>query len=188
MNPARSFGPAVVNHNFNGYHWSKFDNALPTRTIIRSDTSSVYWLGPILGAIVAAGFYKFIKILEYETANPDQDAAERMVLEKKKISNVIDHSGEGGPMSPASTHSSHTYGDFADRNERESRPVAPVRAASSAVHSPPMGSANDAYAGLSSGGMHGGQNTAAHEARDSPGMVVSDGMVRRLGRGASYTA
>lgn len=30
-------------------------------------------MGPILGAIVAAGFYKFIKILEYETANPDQD-------------------------------------------------------------------------------------------------------------------
>jgi aquaporin related protein len=29
-----------------------------------------------LGAIVAAGFYKFIKILEYETANPDQDATE----------------------------------------------------------------------------------------------------------------
>ena len=29
-----------------------------------------------MGAIVAAGFYKFIKILEYETANPDQDATE----------------------------------------------------------------------------------------------------------------
>jgi aquaporin related protein len=54
LNPARSFGPAVVNHTFNGYHW-------------------IYWLGPILGAIVAAGFYKFIKILEYETANPGQD-------------------------------------------------------------------------------------------------------------------
>lgn len=29
-----------------------------------------------MGAIVAAGFYKFIKILEYETANPEQDATE----------------------------------------------------------------------------------------------------------------
>jgi len=46
-----------VNRNFHTYHW-------------------IYWVGPILGAIVAAGFYKFIKILEYETANPDQDATE----------------------------------------------------------------------------------------------------------------
>jgi aquaporin related protein len=46
-----------VNRNFHSYHW-------------------IYWVGPILGAIVAAGFYKFIKILEYETANPDQDATE----------------------------------------------------------------------------------------------------------------
>ncbi|EMC91843.1 hypothetical protein BAUCODRAFT_54347, partial [Baudoinia panamericana UAMH 10762] len=49
LNPARSFGPAVVNRYFHGYHW-------------------IYWLGPILGSIVAAGFYKLIKILEYETA------------------------------------------------------------------------------------------------------------------------
>lgn len=54
LNPARTFGPAVVNHTFASYHW-------------------IYWLGPMLGAIVAAGFYKFIKILEYETANPGQD-------------------------------------------------------------------------------------------------------------------
>lgn len=33
----------------------------------------IYWLGPILGALLAAGFYKFIKMLEYETANPGQD-------------------------------------------------------------------------------------------------------------------
>lgn len=56
LNPARSFGPAVIDSSFVHYHW-------------------IYWLGPTLGSIVAAGFYKFIKILEYETANPDQDAA-----------------------------------------------------------------------------------------------------------------
>jgi len=33
----------------------------------------LYWLGPILGALIAVGFYKTIKILEYETANPGQD-------------------------------------------------------------------------------------------------------------------
>jgi aquaporin related protein len=35
---------------------------------------TVYWLGPALGSVVAAGFYKFIKLLEYETANPEQDS------------------------------------------------------------------------------------------------------------------
>lgn len=68
LNPARSFGPAVVNHNFPSYHW-------------------IYWLGPILGAIVAAGFYKFIKILEYETANPgqDNDHAARSIQRRKDL-------------------------------------------------------------------------------------------------------
>lgn len=50
LNPARSFGPAVVNREFSGYHW-------------------IYWVGPVLGSIIAAGFYKFIKILEYETVS-----------------------------------------------------------------------------------------------------------------------
>lgn len=54
LNPARSFGPAVVLGSFPGYHW-------------------IYWLGPALGALVAVGFYRFVKTLEYETANPGQD-------------------------------------------------------------------------------------------------------------------
>ncbi|BGO90627.1 hypothetical protein NBRC10512v2_002880 [Rhodotorula toruloides] len=48
LNPARSFGPAVVLRSFDGYHW-------------------IYWVGPFLGTLLAAGFYKFIKYLEYET-------------------------------------------------------------------------------------------------------------------------
>ncbi|RYP52159.1 hypothetical protein DL768_002601 [Monosporascus sp. mg162] len=54
LNPARSFGPCVVTGNFDGYHW-------------------IYWVGPILGALVASGFYVLIKTLEYETVNPEQD-------------------------------------------------------------------------------------------------------------------
>ena len=54
LNPARSFGPCVANANFPSEHW-------------------IYWLGPVLGALVAAGFYWFIKALEYEGANPGQD-------------------------------------------------------------------------------------------------------------------
>ncbi|KAI4182816.1 MAG: hypothetical protein LQ346_006471 [Caloplaca aetnensis] len=32
----------------------------------------IYWIGPILGSLIASGFYKFIKMLEYETAKPDR--------------------------------------------------------------------------------------------------------------------
>jgi len=65
LNPARSFGPAVVDRMFDHYHW-------------------IYWVGPILGSIIAAGFYKFIKVLEYETANPGQDSSHAAKVEKKK--------------------------------------------------------------------------------------------------------
>ena len=58
VNPARSFGPCVAVHNFGSAHW-------------------IYWVGPILGSLVASGFYKFIKALEYETANPGQDFDDR---------------------------------------------------------------------------------------------------------------
>ncbi|KAL8708099.1 MAG: hypothetical protein Q9220_006953 [cf. Caloplaca sp. 1 TL-2023] len=37
----------------------------------------IYWLGPVLGALLASAFYKFIKALEYETANPGQDFDDR---------------------------------------------------------------------------------------------------------------
>lgn len=65
LNPARSFGPCVVLHEFAHYHW-------------------IYWLGPILGSIVAAGFYKFIKVLEYETANPGQDLDHAASVTRRK--------------------------------------------------------------------------------------------------------
>ncbi|KAI4724343.1 aquaporin-like protein [Aureobasidium sp. EXF-10728] len=55
LNPARSFGPCAVTGVWDNEHW-------------------IYWLGPALGAIIAVVFYKFIKILEYEIANPGQDA------------------------------------------------------------------------------------------------------------------
>jgi aquaporin related protein len=54
LNPARSFGPCVASHRFPSEHW-------------------IYWVGPMLGAILAAGFFWFIKSCEYQTANPGQD-------------------------------------------------------------------------------------------------------------------
>ena len=40
--------------NFEHYHW-------------------IYWVGPILGSLMASSLYKLMKMLEYETANPGQD-------------------------------------------------------------------------------------------------------------------
>ncbi|RDW91489.1 aquaporin-like protein [Coleophoma crateriformis] len=54
LNPARSFGPCVVTWTWDHEHW-------------------IYWVGPIIGSLIAVFFYKFIKMLEYEMANPGQD-------------------------------------------------------------------------------------------------------------------
>ncbi|KAJ0305883.1 hypothetical protein COL5a_002685 [Colletotrichum fioriniae] len=54
LNPARSFGPCVITATFDPEHW-------------------IYWVGPFLGTIIAVVFYKFIKTLEYEMANPGAD-------------------------------------------------------------------------------------------------------------------
>ncbi|KAK4981411.1 putative aquaporin-3 [Elasticomyces elasticus] len=59
LNPARSFGPCVASRTFPGYHW-------------------IYWVGPAMGALLAAGFYMLVKYLnnnDIEDANPGQDSA-----------------------------------------------------------------------------------------------------------------
>ena len=57
LNPARSFGPDVIAASFPGYHY-------------------IYWIGPVLGALAAAGYYKFVKLFNYEEVNPGQDATD----------------------------------------------------------------------------------------------------------------
>jgi aquaporin related protein len=66
LNPARSFGPCVITGIFDKEHW-------------------IYWAGPAIGAILAVIFYKFIKILEYEVANPGQDDDDKDAEVKEKI-------------------------------------------------------------------------------------------------------
>ncbi|PNS16004.1 Aquaporin-1 [Sphaceloma murrayae] len=58
LNPARSFGPCVALRVFPSEHW-------------------IYWVGPFLGTLLAVALYRFIKTLEYETANPGQDFNEK---------------------------------------------------------------------------------------------------------------
>lgn len=54
LNPCRSFGPAIVSGTWT-QHW-------------------IYWVGPGVGATIAAGLYKTLKHMRYEEANPGQDA------------------------------------------------------------------------------------------------------------------
>ncbi|KAF7513878.1 hypothetical protein GJ744_006492 [Endocarpon pusillum] len=76
LNPTRSFGPHVATRSFPGHHW-------------------IYWLGPVLGACIASGFYRFIKFLLYEEANPNQDAAHKSEAEwmlQRTATNLTDNS------------------------------------------------------------------------------------------------
>ncbi|EFR01215.1 aquaporin-1 [Nannizzia gypsea CBS 118893] len=54
LNPARSFGPDVIVGGFPGYHW-------------------IYWVGPLLGSLLATGFYQALNYLRYQNVNPGQD-------------------------------------------------------------------------------------------------------------------
>jgi len=54
LNPARSFGPAVVTGTFAGYHW-------------------IYWVGPLLGSLLASGFFVLLRRLRYRECNPGPD-------------------------------------------------------------------------------------------------------------------
>ncbi|BFZ61230.1 Aquaporin-1 [Saitoella coloradoensis] len=65
LNPARSFGPAVAARSFVGYHW-------------------IYWVGPFLGSLLATGFYKFVKWLDYHSAVAGQDASSEAEAEREK--------------------------------------------------------------------------------------------------------
>lgn len=54
LNPARSLGPDVINRSFPGYHW-------------------IYWVGPLLGSLLASGFYGFLSLFDWQGVNPGQD-------------------------------------------------------------------------------------------------------------------
>ncbi|OJK01248.1 hypothetical protein ASPACDRAFT_1854643 [Aspergillus aculeatus ATCC 16872] len=65
LNPARSFGPDVAAASFPGYHY-------------------IYWIGPLMGALLAAGYYRFAKAFNYAEANPGQDATEPKEQEQQE--------------------------------------------------------------------------------------------------------
>ncbi|XP_077413899.1 aquaporin-4 [Vanacampus margaritifer] len=72
MNPARTFGPAVIYNKFAG-HW-------------------VYWVGPMLGGVIAALVYEFIFCPDSGKPSPGQ------VIPKNQTGTYKDM--EGGSMQP----------------------------------------------------------------------------------------
>ncbi|OJD14346.1 hypothetical protein AJ78_05311 [Emergomyces pasteurianus Ep9510] len=66
VNPARSLGPDVITRSFPGYHW-------------------IYWLGPVLGALVSVGWYWFLRALRFWTCNPGQDAGRKEDAESEGV-------------------------------------------------------------------------------------------------------
>lgn len=70
VNPARSFGPCVVTNNWDKNHW------IYCKSRLAHSRNSLKFLGvgPIVGALIAVAFYLLIKTLDYEMANPGQDA------------------------------------------------------------------------------------------------------------------
>ena len=139
-----------------------------------------------MGSILSVGFYKFIKILEYETGNPNAALSPSREAEVEAEKHLA---------SQPSRDSNHTYGDFADGTTDQDSDrnltgaAAPVRHGKTASDSAAMGTHDEVFSGLADGGMHGGQQQRPSDMTNSPGMVVSDGTPRRpTGRGASYMA
>ncbi|GAA5991452.1 hypothetical protein JCM11641_005210 [Rhodosporidiobolus odoratus] len=63
LNPARSFGPSVVMGSFPSYHWYVLHFIFPR--LLRE--LPIDLVGPLLGALLASAFYRFLKWMEYET-------------------------------------------------------------------------------------------------------------------------
>lgn len=121
LNPARSLAPDVVLHKFDHYHW-------------------IYWLGPILGAVLASGFYWLMKKLEYETANPGQDFNQE---EKEHFDPNVHKSAPGVSFGPSEVlpHEKHEGSDNMTERTADTEYYDPVGAkASPGSHTAGMGS------------------------------------------------
>lgn len=83
LNPARSLGPDVINRSFPGYHW-------------------IYWVGPLLGSLLASGFYHLLCFVRWERINPGQDYNEAEVRERKQSTVGSEHTmtNESQPEEP----------------------------------------------------------------------------------------
>ena len=74
-------------------------DGLPSR-IPADSTDWIYWVGPALGAIIAAGFYKLLKWLQYETVLGPEDGEAPKPADKKGKKDVAALGTAGGDGEP----------------------------------------------------------------------------------------
>ncbi|EST09849.1 Major intrinsic protein [Kalmanozyma brasiliensis GHG001] len=104
MNPARSFGPAVVARQFNSDHW-------------------IYWIAPICGGILSVVYFSFLKLLKYNSVVLDQDSDTEVTGLKPihtRVWNLVRHGENPSALNPeSSTHyDSKARAEF-DQEQRE---------------------------------------------------------------------
>jgi hypothetical protein len=118
INPARAFATDVISGSFPGYHW-------------------IYWVGPLLGSLLSAGFFKLLGALHWQETNPGQDyddlETQAITPEKKTLRpNVaqlvlppvagLQQMGGGSKMTghgtPPSTVGEHHDGHVGEQHER----------------------------------------------------------------------
>ena len=99
LNFARSLGPAAVNHHFPGYFW-------------------IYFVGPLLGSLLASAFYKLLNSLRYQTCNPGQDFGEpdEGALKQQSLSPV--NGGSEGPLMKTENHQRNVSGATAVNHDQ----------------------------------------------------------------------
>ena len=94
---------------FPGYHW-------------------IYWAGPLLGSLLATGFYVLIKALEYETVNPGQDEPGDAPLEDLRKASTV--------MATATTTSHHHHQPLDSAGRPRDESTAHAAAGDAAAPSP----------------------------------------------------
>lgn len=69
MNTARSFGPALLNGYWT-HHW-------------------VYWVGPNIGAVLGAGFYKFLFKAPDDEEEFEEEELQDLKFKKNNLDNKV---------------------------------------------------------------------------------------------------
>ncbi|KAK9896930.1 aquaporin-like protein [Cystobasidium minutum MCA 4210] len=75
MNPARALGPSVVSGRFPGYHW-------------------IYYVGPIVGSLIATALYGLLKAFDYTSVVLGQDSSDEQTTRSPPVSKLW-HAGMG---------------------------------------------------------------------------------------------
>ncbi len=158
MNPARSFGPAVVAGSFNSDHW-------------------IYWIAPLCGGILSVIYFSFLKLLNYNSVVLDQDSDTEITGLKPihvRLWNFIRHGENPSALNPeSSTHydkearkqfDNEQRQEFEEREavrrEMQDKPVFDSNAGEAALgnFSPPQRTADVMSTSTGSTAHHSGQN------------------------------